>query len=411
MSLATLPVRPILSTLARHKTAAALIVLEIALTCAIVCNAIFLIATRVENMSLLSGAADGEIVTVRLGERGARGADREATTRQDLAVLRALPGVKAAALVNQMPFNRQSSISAVNLAPDQTQPTLEASNYFVGPGALEAFGLRLVAGRDFRAEEYVPSSRLEGPDALPLDAVIVNRRMAERLWPGQDALGREIFVFGSRPLRVVGIVEELVAPHAGRRPSSGFSMLLPVQATWTGGYYILRTEPAARAQVLDAAVKALLAAEPQRLVGERALMTDLRERHFANDRAMVWLLGGVCAALLVVTAFGIVGLASFWVQQRSRMIGIRRALGATRGDILRYFQLENLLLTGIGIALGMMGAYGINAALMTAYELPRLPAVFLPAGAALLLLLGQVAVWAPARRASLVPPMIVMRGA
>ena len=71
---------------------------------------------------------------------------------------------------------------------------------------------------------------------------------------------------------------------------------------------------------------------------------------------MVWLLVGVCVALLVVTSFGIVGLASFWVQQRTKMIGTRRALGATRGQILRYFQAENLLLTTAGIAIGMVGA-------------------------------------------------------
>jgi putative ABC transport system permease protein len=125
---------------------------------------------------------------------------------------------------------------------------------------------------------------------------------------------------------------------------------------------------------------------------------------------MVWLLAGVCVALLVVTAFGIVGLASFWVQQRTRMIGTRRALGATRGEILSYFQTENLLLTSAGIALGMLGAFGVNQWLMTQYELPRLPALYLPLGALALWTLGQVAVLAPARRAAALAPAHAMRG-
>jgi len=125
---------------------------------------------------------------------------------------------------------------------------------------------------------------------------------------------------------------------------------------------------------------------------------------------MVWLLAGVCVALLVVTAFGIVGLASFWVQQRTKMIGTRRALGATRGQILRYFQTENLLLTSAGIALGMLGAFAINQWLMTQYELPRLPGIYLPLGALALWALGQVAVLAPARRAAALPPAHAMRG-
>ena len=124
---------------------------------------------------------------------------------------------------------------------------------------------------------------------------------------------------------------------------------------------------------------------------------------------MMWLLVAVCIALLVVTALGIVGLASFWVQQRTKQIGVRRALGATRGQILRYFQTENFLLATLGIVIGMMLAYGINQLLMGKYELPRLPALYLPIGAVVLWLLGQVAVFGPARRAAAVPPAVATR--
>ena len=79
---------------------------------------------------------------------------------------------------------------------------------------------------------------------------------------------------------------------------------------------------------------------------------------------MAWLLVVVCVALLVVTALGIDGLARFWVQLRTKQIGVRRALGATRGQILRYFQVENFLIAGIGIVLGMLLAYGLNQLLM-----------------------------------------------
>jgi len=111
-----------------------------------------------------------------------------------------------------------------------------------------------------------------------------------------------------------------------------------------------------------------------------------------------------------VTALGIVGLASFWVGQRRRQIGVRRALGARRVDILRYFQTENFLLASMGIALGMALAYGINLFLMREYELPRLPLFYLPLGAVLLWLLGQIAVFAPAMRAASVPPVVATRG-
>ncbi|MBA3485877.1 MAG: FtsX-like permease family protein, partial [Lysobacter sp.] len=93
----------------------------------------------------------------------------------------------------------------------------------------------------------------------------------------------------------------------------------------------------------------------------------------------------------------------------TKQIGIRRALGATRGQILRYFQTENVLLATLGIVLGMLLAYGINMLLMQHYELPRLPAMYLPVGAIALWLLGQIAVYGPARRAAQVPPAVATR--
>jgi putative ABC transport system permease protein len=137
---------------------------------------------------------------------------------------------------------------------------------------------------------------------------------------------------------------------------------------------------------------------------------EVRRSFFGNDRAMAGTLAGVIAAMLAITALGIAGLTSFWVAQRRRTIGVRRALGATRRDILRYFQTENFLLATLGISLGMGLAYGVNLLLMQHYELPRLPSVYLPAGAIALWLIGQLAVLGPALRAAAVPPVVATRG-
>jgi putative ABC transport system permease protein len=118
---------------------------------------------------------------------------------------------------------------------------------------------------------------------------------------------------------------------------------------------------------------------------------------------------GVIVALLGVTALGIVGLASFWVSQRRKQIGIRRALGATRADILHYFQTENFLIVTFGIALGVVLAIGINVSLMKVFEVSHLPLWYLPVGAIVLWLLGRLAVLAPALRAAAVPPVVATR--
>ncbi|MCK9684102.1 ABC transporter permease [Scleromatobacter humisilvae] len=405
-----LQLRPILSTLRRHRTAALLIVIEIALTCAIVCNSVFLIANRIERLQFGSGLADAELVHLGTRSIGNDG-NAVAGTREDLAALRAVPGVKSAAILSTIPFGHQSRNSGVGLVPNQPTPTIQVSMYNGDVGLVSTLGVKMVAGRDFRPDEVVDEDEFDKVDDFPLPAVIVTRAVAERLFPGKDAIGQAIYIFGTSPMRIVGVADRLTSPH----PDSGgvrdlYSVILPIRPTFDGGTYVLRTDPAQRDTVLKAAVAALDKVNPHRVAQEHGTFEDLRGDYYKTDLAMVWLLAGVCVALLVVTAFGIVGLASFWVQQRTKMIGTRRALGATRGQILRYFQTENLLLTSAGIALGMLGAFAINQWLMTQYELPRLPAMYLPLGALALWALGQIAVLAPARRAAALPPAHAMRG-
>jgi putative ABC transport system permease protein len=400
-------IRPILSTLSRHKTAAALIVLEIALSCAIICNALFLIGGRLDRINEVSGLAENELIRVQIAGIGADD-NAAALTRSDLAVLRALPGVKSATMVNQVPFVNSSWNSSIGLKPNQERSTLNATLYFTEERFIDTFGLKVIAGREFNSDEFVDLT----PTLSPKDSsVVITRRMADRLFPGQSAVGKTIYI--GEPIRIVGIVEHLVRPSEQGGPvAHEDSILFPARPSYTdGGNYVLRTEPSRRAEVLKAAIAALQKNGPNRLIlmENSKTFSELRDEYYRDDRAMAWLLIAVIVALLIVTALGIVGLASFWVQQRTKQIGVRRALGATRGQILRYFQTENFLLVGIGIALGMLMAYGINQLLMTHYELPRLPAYYLPIGAVALWLLGQIAVLGPARRAAAVPPAVATR--
>jgi putative ABC transport system permease protein len=402
--------RPILSTLSRHKTAALLIVLEIGLTCAIVCNAVFLILNRIDRLQFPSGMADQELVHVAISSIG-RDPESPANTRIDLAALRAIPGVRSAAVVNEIPYGDESENTGVNMAPGQKAATIDVSTYRLDAGGIDTLGLHLVAGRDFKPEEVMEGREFDRSNDPNLASMIVTRATAERLFPGRDAVGQVLYLFNDHPTRIVGIVDRLVRPQPRNDDLHDlFSVILPIRQTFNGGLYLLRTDPSQRAAVLLAAQQALDRKDGRRVAQASGLFSELRADFYRSDVSMVWLLAGVCVALLVVTAFGIVGLASFWVQQRTRMIGTRRALGATRGQILRYFQTENLLLTSAGIVLGMLGAFAINQWLMTQYELPRLPAVYLPLGAAMLWALGQLAVLAPARRAAALPPAHAMRG-
>lgn len=406
--------RPILSTLRRHKTAAALIVLEIALSTAIICNALFLISNRIDRMNRVSGQAENELIAVRISGI-ADNKDAQAITQNDLQVLRSLPGVKNASSTNQVTFGGSSWNSGVSLIKDQPRSNLNATVYLGGPQLFDTMGLKLIAGRQFAADEFVDWAKLDEPNSkVNIPAVIITKVVADKLFPGENAVGKSIYSWGEEPIRVVGVVEHLVRPNEQGGPNENeYSMMLPINVPYEiGGTYLIRvTDPSRRQEVLRAAMKALETSGPTRIVSEEDSKTfeQLRNEYYRQDKSMAWLLVAVCAGLLIVTALGIVGLASFWVQQRTRQIGVRRALGATKAQILRYFQIENFLLATLGIVIGMLLAYAINQLLMGKYELPRLPLFYLPVGAIALWLLGQFSVLGPALRASAVPPAIATR--
>ena len=405
-------IRPILSTLSRHKAAAALIVLEVALSCAIICNAVFLISTRVDRMQRPTGMADSEIVRINVAGIG-DDENADALVKQDVASLRAIPGVISASSLNHVPFDNSSWNSSISLKPEQEMPNMNTGVY-LGANLIDTLGLKLVEGRDFTADEYVNWGELsETNGKLSIPAVILTRTVAEKLFPGESAVGKNIYAWNSDniPHRVVGVVDLLIRPNDNGGPAEAqYSMILPIKDL-SMGRFALRTTPERRDEVLKAAVATLEKNSARRIILRQDSFADVIAKYYQQDRAIAWPPGSVIVALLVVTALGIVGLASFWVQQRTKQIGVRRALGATRGQILRYFQTENFLLATIGIVLGMLLAYAINQLLMGKYELPRLPLIYLPVGAVLLWLLGQIAVYGPARKAASVPPAVATRSA
>ena len=399
----------ILSTLRRHKTAAALIIIEIALTCGIVSNAVFLISDRLARTDRPSGVVEDELVDVRLTGIGTK-SDAAAVTAQDLVALRALPGVKAVSSINMVPFGNSSWNTDGSRLKDD--PNGVSVGQYMGQGIIETFGLRLVAGRDFQPGEYVEFAAAQANPSI-LSSVIITQAYATRLFHDENPLGKQLYLGGKEPQIIVGVIEQLTRPTDGdvaEPGSAGFAMILPIVLPFTGGgHYAVRLDPGQRDHFLATVDATLAKVDPSRIMLEHKTFGAIREGYFKQDRAMAYLLIGVSLALLLITALGVVGLASFWVQQRTRQIGIRRALGATRGNILRYFQLENFLLATIGIALGMVLAYGINLWLMSKYAVPRLPAEVLPIGAVLLWVIGQIAVLGPAMRAATIPPAIATR--
>jgi len=406
--------RPIISAMRRNKVGAMLIAVQMAITLAILCNALFIVQQRLALSKRPSGADEANIVVLDNQWVG-NPPDIIARQQGDLAALRSLPGVQDAFATNSVPLTNSGSSTGISLHPDQKSATASAALYFGDEHAIAGWGLKLIAGRNFNSDEVF--DKVGYTDLKPPAAVIITKGLADKLFPNANAVGQTVYeesLKGQMP--VVGVVDRLQVPWVSSGSfASAFndnSIIEPFRLEIPYPIlYVVHTQPGQAAAVIQAAPKKLFDISRARIIGKTRAMTTLRTEIYKNDKGLVVILGVVCAALLAVTAFGIVGLTSYWVAQRRRQIGIRRALGATRNAIIQYFQTENLLIAGAGAAIGVALAVSLNLWMVNAFAMQRLNPSYALIGAIVVLLLGQAAVLWPALKAASIPPALATRAA
>jgi putative ABC transport system permease protein len=402
---------PILSAMRRNKVGAMLVAVQMAVTLAILCNALSIIQQRLAASARPSGTDEANVFAISNQWVGTP-PDESALVESDVTALRAMPGVVDATVMNSYPLTNSGSGDDAYLAPNQQKPTAHMARYFGDEHAIASLGLTLVAGRNFTAQEIIDRER---GDQLVPPALIVSRALATALFPKGDALGKVIYTRGSRKegSPIVGIVERLQTPWVASGPWAHAwvenSVIEPYRYLAQSSFYLVRTQPGRLASVMGESRQTLFALRPARVLDKIQSMGEARRNVYRDDRSLAVILAVVCAVLLAITAFGIVGLTSYWVAQRRRQIGIRRALGATRGAVVRYFQTENLLIATCGAVLGIALAMTLNRLMVGSFEQQRLHASYLLVGAVTVLLLGQLAVLWPALRAASTPPALATR--
>jgi putative ABC transport system permease protein len=272
---------------------------------------------------------------------------------------------------------------------------------------LNTFGGKLIAGRDFKPDEM---QNVKFGDRVRPPSIIVSKALADKLFPDGNAVGKQVYLDEDPPTStIIGVVDRMQEPWVTSTDIENATFLPVYMPYGNATRYLVRTEPGRRDEVMKQVEQKLSDANHNRIIGKMKTIEKVRIEAYASDRAMAIILGGVIAALLTITALGIVGMASFWVAQRTRQIGTRRALGATRFDILRYFLTENFLITTMGLLVGSLLTYSFNYWLIAHYQAEVMPVAYLLCGIMVLWLLGQIAVFGPARRASNVPPAVATR--
>jgi len=406
-------IRPIFSALLRNKVGLVLIGLQMALTLAVVVNALYIIQQRTALMGEASGVDEANLFAIT-SDGFVPDFDTASVLRDDLQRIRATPGVVAAFASNTLPLRQSGWATGISSAAEEPRVTLVTAVYFADEQALDTYGASLVAGRNFSAAEI--GDFLPEMEMIPAQ-LVVTEAVARALFPDVESLneivGRRVPSDdnGKHPeSEIIGIIGQLRSPWRGWADIEERAVLVPFRKVDGADVtYIVRTAPGERDRLMREIEDMLVASNSGRIVGGMISFEEIRTNFYRNDRAVAILLGVVVAALLLVTGLGIVGLVSFWVTQRIRQIGTRRALGASRPNILSYFLTENFIIASIGVVAGSALAYLLNAWLMSEFGLSRLAWFWVPIGAVVILVLGQLAALGPARRASRVSPAIATR--
>jgi putative ABC transport system permease protein len=400
--------RPILSALLRNRTGALLVAMQIAIALAVLVNALYIVVQRIETINRPTGIDVDNIFVVQ-SAGFTQHYNEAAAIHEDLAYLRGLPGVRAATVINAIPLSNGGDGELLLTRPDEHSS--ESMNAFeVDEQAVDTLGVHLVAGRNFRHDEIGPAITKSDASRF-VSEVIVTRALAEHLFPKQNPLGKQVYDYIGQPATIIGVIDPMIGSWPGNRhPDWIFFMpRLPFSENSGALRYMVRAAPGQREALMRLAEEHLTQANPNRVVHFVRTLNFFRDLTYLADRSMGIYLVTISAILIAVTALGIFALATFNVSTRTKQIGTRRAVGARRGDIVRYFLIENGLITTGGIVVGCLLALGIGYWLSMQYELPRLNLYYLVGGVLALWGIGQLAAWQPARRAAAVSPSVATR--
>jgi putative ABC transport system permease protein len=401
---------PILRSSARHKSAFSVVVLQLASTFAII-GSLLLVGTLFRQTGRLpTGYDEADLIAVKTREPAAASALGPEQLHA-MAAIASIPGVLALSpmwpglrdetegvtlfhrLLSDQPPGRAVSAGAAGQA---VLPTVRGLVSYTTSDLIAVLGMRFI----------------EGPAITRGSAsgIILTRTLRNGLFPGrQAALGQRITADAIDPVEVVGVVEDIMVREPFWHSARSVGFLLAPSPEPNQSSTIVRAAPGKRVAVEAALRERLGPSTPSRLVSIVALgVTPPRMRMVTSGMLRVFLVLGL--AVVLVTLVGALAVASFVVSERRRQIGIRRALGATRWDVFRYFLVESSLTTALGTGIGVVLTAGLLLFSRRVFPMLNLDWRVLGASAFVLWLTSTAAALLPARRALRISPATASRG-
>jgi putative ABC transport system permease protein len=412
-----------------------LVVAQVAVALILLTGAGLLIHSFSQALKVDTGLDPSNVVTARLAlTRQHRASDEAALKIRDrlFQTMREIPGVTSVAMSASQPFQGGLPINAFTLENDTLPPGSPQPGAFrvlVTPGYLQTLGLKLVDGRFYEESDiYVAPPPVAAPPATPGQPpaagptnppppppkFVVDESFARKFFPNRSAVGGH-FAFGGRPQdpanwpTIIGVVKDV--PHNGVEEKSGnpFIYQLIQGGRPAGVTLFMRTSRPADQVVSDLRAK-IRAIDPGIPLFDAGSLAATVGSSFDNRRAVMLLLVAFAALALFLSALGIYGVLAYDVSQRTREIGVRSAIGASRGQISGLILKQGLWKGGVGVVIGLIGAALLSTSMTTLLfnVKPTDPVVYVAVSLVLIAVVA-LASYLPALRASRINPLIALR--
>ncbi len=387
----------------------ALVVAEIALTLVLLSGAGLMVKTLLRLRAVEPGFRPDNVYTMSIDLPDSiyhEARDIQSVYSRLLASLSSKPGITAAGAVNWLPLGGMLTKGDFQVQDRQLPPHYLADKLVVSPGYFRSMGIRLLSGRDFSDSDQAGAPGV----------AVISESVARTIWAGEDALGKRISEQDHPQskdwLTIIGVVADVRQVDLTAKP--GHALYFTYQQTsrpaWLSHMTFIARMASSGLQASSAMRAALREIDPDQPVEKIAAMQDLMAMTTAERVFQTRLLTTFSALALVLAVVGMYGVLAYSVATRTHEIGIRMALGAEAGEVLRMVLRRTLLLTGAGLVVGIAGALAATRVLTRLlFQVKPNDAATLLAVAVILGLVSIAAGWIPARRASHVDPLVALR--
>lgn len=376
----------------------ALLVGEIA-TCVVLLSAATLCVRSLLHASSIDPGFDTQHVAVATLDPGSLGYSPEKTKvfyTELLDRVRSLPAVRSASYIDHLPLGTSRSETSAQIMPGKDPGQIGVDVYRVAPGYFNTMGIPLLNGRDFTQRES---------DSAKPGAVVVNQVLAQRLWPGQDPIGKRLYLGDKNASQVIGVVKGGKYHTLGESPVAVvYGGELPERRT-----IVIRTSADPRTLV-DEIGRQVQLVDPQMAATDLQTMQDFMALPMFPARTTGLLLGFSGILALLLTAIGLFGVIAYIVSQRTHEIGVRMALGARRTDVLKLVMRQGLEVAIIGLVIGVAAAcFAVRMLTPLLYGIGTNDPLTLASVSIGLAVVTMLACYVPARRAMQVDPASALR--